>query len=123
MRDSAQIHLNDAATDLRFVWGAFDGDDCFNDFHIDVTSQSGPQRFSFGPCAVQGLRKMSRFFRDDSQASVSLGFRHPDIRYCDLVRSDGDYRLLVRFEGSGLSQHYSVRKPSVQLEDEFLTEY
>ena len=56
MRDNAQIRLNDPTTDVRLVWVAFDGDDCFNDFHIDVTSQSGTQRFSFGGCAVHGLR-------------------------------------------------------------------
>lgn len=123
MRDSAQIHIKDATTDMRFVWVGFDGDDCFNDFHIDVTGQSGTQRFSFGPCAVNGMRKVSGFFRDDSQESVSLGFRHPDIRNCDMFRDDRDYRLVVHFEGSGVSEQHFVRKPSIQFEDEFLTEY
>jgi hypothetical protein len=108
---------------MRFVWVGFDGDDCFNDFHIDVATESGTQLFSFGPCAVQGLRKLSRFFRDHSQKSVGLGFHHPDVRYCDIFRVDGDYRLEVRFEGSGLSEQTWVRKPSVHFGDEFLAEY
>lgn len=123
VRDSAQICFKDATTDVRFVWAGFDGDDCFTDFHIDVTGESGTQRFSFGPCAVHGLRKVSRFFRDNSQESVGLGFRHPDIRYCDISRVDGDYRLVMRFEGSGLSEQRCVQKPSIHFGDEFLAEY
>ena len=121
--NSAQIHINDATTDMRFVWIGFDGDDCFDDFHIDVIGESGSRQFSFGPCAVHGLRKVSRFSRDNSQESVSLGFRHPDIRYCDIFRTNGDYRLVVRLEGSGLSEQLCVGKPSIQFKDEFLTEY
>jgi hypothetical protein len=123
VRDTAQISINDAATDVRFVWAEFDGDDGFNDFHIDVTGKCGTQRFSFGPCAVHGLRKVSRFFRDKSQESVGLGFRHPDNRYCDIFRVDGDYRLVVGFEGSGLSEQHHVQTPSIHLGDDFLVEY
>jgi hypothetical protein len=47
--NSAQIHINDATTDMRFVWIGFDGDDCFDDFHIDVIGESGSRQFSFGP--------------------------------------------------------------------------
>jgi hypothetical protein len=123
VKDNAHILINDAATEMRLAWLGFDGDDCFSDFHIDVTSESGTQQFCFGPCAVQGLRKLSRFFRDSSQRSVSLGFQHPDIRCCDFARVDDGYRLLVRFEGSELSEQFDVRKPSMQLDDEFLVEY
>ena len=123
MRDSARIRINDDLTEIRFVWLGFDGDDCFNDFHIEVTDESGTQQFCFGACAVHGLRKLSRFFRDGTQEKVTLGFRHPDIPDCDISRSDGDYRVVVRFEGSGLSRECCARKPSIQLEDEFLAEY
>ena len=123
MRDNAQICINDATTEVRFVWAGFDRDDCFNDFHIDVTGEFGTQRFSFGACAVHGLRKLSRFFRDNAQETASLGFRNPDVRECDISRTDGHYRIVVRFEGSGLSEECCVRKPSIQLEDEFLAEY
>jgi hypothetical protein len=123
VRDSAQISINDASTDVRFVWAGFDGDDSFNDFHIDVTGERGTQRFSFGPCAVHGLRKLGRFFRDNSQESVGLGFRYPDVRYCDIFRVEGGYRLVLRFEGSGLSEQHSVQKPSIHLGDEFPIEY
>ena len=120
MKDSAHIRINDATTEIRLAWLDFDGDDCFSDFHIDVTSEAGTQQFCFGPCAVRGLRKLSRFFRDSGQASVSLGFQQPDVRCCDFVRADEGYRLLLRFEGSGLSEEFSVRNPSVQIEDGFL---
>jgi hypothetical protein len=73
-----------------------------------VIGESGSRQFSFGPCAVHGLRKVSRFSRDDSQESVSLRFRHPDIRYCDIFRTYGDYRLVVRLEGSGPSEQLCV---------------
>ena len=123
VRDSAKIQVSDASTVVRFRWVGFDGDDSFNDFHIDVTRGAETQRFSFGPCAVYGLRKLSRFFRDDEQESVGLGFRNPDIRNCDVFRVGRSYRLVVRFEGSGLSEERTVRAPSIQLEDEFLVEY
>jgi hypothetical protein len=120
VKDSAHIRINDATTEIRLAWLDFDGDDCFSDFHIDVTSEAGTQQFCFGPCAVHGLRKLSRFFRDSGQASVSLGFQQPDVRCCDFVRADEGYRLLLRFEGSGLSEEFSVRNPSVQIDDGFL---
>jgi len=121
VKDNAHIRINDAITDMRLEWLGFDGDDCFNDFHIDVASEAGTWQFCFGPCAVHGLRKLSRFFRDGSEASVSLGFQQPDIRSCDFVRADDGYRLMVRFEGSGLPEQFFVRKPSVQIDDGRLT--
>jgi hypothetical protein len=105
---------------MRFEWLGFDGDDCFDDFHIDLTNETGIQHFHFGPCAIHGLRKVSRFFQDSGQASVSLGFQLPDIRCCDVHRADDGYRLLVRFEGSGLSEQFYVHEPSVQIDDELL---
>lgn len=123
--ENSALYLTSAvrAYAIRFRWVAFDGDDCFNEFHIDVTSVAATQRFSFGPCAVYGLRKLSRFFCDDKQQSVGLGFSHPDIRHCDILRVGGNYRIVVRFEGSGLSEEHTVLTPSIQLEDEFLAEY
>lgn len=123
MRDSAQISVSDASIVIRFVWVGFDGDDCFSDFHIDVTDKSGTKQFSFGPSAVHGLRKVSRFLNDHTQEPVSLGFRYPDIRSCDVSRIDGGYRLGVRFEGSGLTEQYCVQNPSIRFEDEFLADY
>ena len=86
-----------------------------------MRSEAGTQQFCFGPCAVHGLRKLSRFFRHGSEASVSLGFQQPDIRSCNFVRVDDGYQLLVRFEGSGLSEQFFVRNPSVQIDDGLLT--
>jgi hypothetical protein len=121
VKNNAHIRINDATTEMRLAWLGFDGDDCFRDFRIDVASEAGTKQFCFGPCAVHGLRKLSRFFRDRSQASVGLGFQHPDIRCCDFVRADEGYQLRVRFEGSGLSEHFFVRNPSVQIDDGLLT--
>jgi hypothetical protein len=121
--DDAHIRISNVTTDVRLEWLGFDGDDCFSDFHIDVASEEGTRQFRFGPCAVHGLRKLSRFFRDGSQASVSLGFQQPDIRCCDFVRADEGYRLLVRFEGSGLSEQFFLRTPSVQIDDGLLSAY
>jgi len=124
MRDSAEILIRDATTEMRFRWLAFDGDDCFDDFHIDVTTESGTQQFSFGPCVVGGLRKLSRFFRNGSEASsVSGVFRNPDIRTYDLFCTAGDYRLVVCLEDSGLAQQLWLRKPTMEFDDEFLAEY
>jgi hypothetical protein len=121
VKANAHIRITDATTEMRLAWLGFDGDDCFGDFRIDVTSEAGSQKFCFGPCAVHGLRKLSSFFRDGSQASVGLGFQQPDIRCCDFVRANEGYRLLVRFEGSGLSEQFFVRKPSVEIDDGLLT--
>jgi hypothetical protein len=123
MKNSTYIRIKDAITETQFEWLGFDGDDCFSDFHIDLISETDNRRFDFGPCAVHGVRKLSKFFQDDTQSSVSLGFRHPDIRCCDVHRADDGYRLLVRFEGSGLSEQFHIHASSVQIDDGFLKEY
>jgi hypothetical protein len=53
------------------VRAGFDGDDCFSDFNIGAAGEGGTGRFGFGAFSVHGLRKVSRFFRDDSQKSVT----------------------------------------------------
>lgn len=108
---------------MRFEWFGFDGDDCFNDFHINVTNETEARRFDFGPCAVHGLRKLSRFFKDGTQTTVGGGFRCPDVRYYDVHRSADGYRLVVRFEDSGLHEQVVIHSPLVQVDDEFLGLY
>jgi hypothetical protein len=110
-------------SEMQFEWFDFDGDDCFDDFHVNVTIGTVRARFDFGPCAVHGLRKLSKFFRDAAQTAASLGFRHPDIRHCDVYRTEDGYRLAVRFEGSGLQEEVCIHSPSVQIDDEFLKLY
>jgi hypothetical protein len=34
---------------MSLFWDEFEGDDCFSDFHIDVTVGFGAQRFGVGP--------------------------------------------------------------------------
>jgi hypothetical protein len=83
---------------MEFEWLDFDGDDCFRDFHINVVTETGTRRFNFGQCAVNGLRKFSRFFRDTTQTTVGEGFRNPGTCYYDLDRKKEGYSLVVRFE-------------------------
>jgi hypothetical protein len=108
---------------MRFDWLGFDGDDCFEDFHITFCEGGPSIHFGFGTCAVRGLKEVARFFSDASQTTVGGGFRHPDIRYYDLYRSGEDYRLVVRYEGSGLHEEIWIRQPAVHVADQFLKEY
>lgn len=55
-----------------------------------------------------------------TENTVSGGFRHPDIRYYDLYREKDGYRLVVRFEGSGLREEFYVRNARTELHDEFM---
>ena len=123
MERAAHIQLKSGASEMRFDWLGFDGDDCFDDFHITVADDGQPRRFDFGPCVVRGLRKFVRFFGDTSQPTIGGGFRHLDIRYYDLHRSGEDYRLVIRFEGSGLHEEFHIHQPAVHIADQFLKDY
>jgi hypothetical protein len=120
MRTTAHIHLKSDLAECRFEWLDFDGDDCFNDFHINVITETGSRRFDFGGCAVNSLRQFSRFFRNGTQNTVSGGFRNPDIRYYDPHREKDGYRLVVRFEGSGLSEEFYIHNPRTEVDGEFM---
>jgi hypothetical protein len=120
VKTSADIRIKGDSTEVSFEWCGFDGDDCFNDFHINVITETGSRRFDFGGCAVNGLRQFSRFFRNGTQNKVSGGFRHPDIRYYDLYREKDGFRLVVRFEDSGLCEEFYVRNPRTEIDDEFM---
>jgi hypothetical protein len=120
MKTTANIRIKGDLTEAQFEWCSFDGDDCFNDFHINVITESDTRRYDFGRCAIQGLRKLRTFFQDASLGEPSLGFRHPDIRYCDVHRADDGYRLVVRFEDSGLKEEHLIHQPQVQIDDDFL---
>ncbi len=123
MERSAHIELRSDAVKARFDWLAFDGDDCFEVFQISVTAGEQSRTFEFGTCAVNGLRKLVRFFSDSQENGVSGGFRHPDIRSYDLHRSGESFHLVIRFEGSGLEEKYDIQHPSVHIADEFLRAY
>lgn len=120
MRTSAFIRLKNESIQIGFEWLGFDGDDCFNDFHINVVTKTSTRRFDFGGCAVHGLRKVSRFFRDTGQTNVGGGFRNPDVRYYDLDRRDGGYRLVVRFEDKGLREEFNIQAPQMEIDDAFI---
>jgi hypothetical protein len=120
MRTSAHIRLMSERSQMEFEWLDFDGDDCFHDFHINVITESGTRRFNFGGCAVNGLRKVSRFFRDTTQMTVGGGFRNPGICYYDLDRKNEGYSLVVRFEDGGLREEFYIRNPEMEIDDEFM---
>jgi len=77
MKNTAQIQIKDAATEVRFEWQGFDGDRCFEDFHIELISNADTQHYDLGACAVHALRKLTRFFQETSQSSVSVGSGTP----------------------------------------------
>ena len=123
MKRSAHIEITGDTVKVRFDWVVFDGDDCFEDFFITITTDGETRRFDFGPCAISGLRKLVRFFGDPAQETVSGGFRHPDIRYYDLLRSAEGYRLVVRYEGSGLHEELHIHHPTVDIAGEYFQAY
>lgn len=120
MKTTADIRVKGNSAEAKFEWRGFDGDDCFNDFHINVTTEGETRRFDFGPCAVHGLRKLRKFFQDESLGEAGLGFRNPDVRTCDVHRAGDGYRLVVRFDGSGLKEEFLIDQPQLQIDDEFL---
>jgi hypothetical protein len=118
MERAPHIQLTSEGTEARFEWSGFDGDDCFADFHVTVTAGGQAHRFEFGPCAAYGLRRLRRFFTDPTQTAAELGFRHPDIRHCDVYRSGENYRLRVRYEGSGLHKEFHISRPAVHIHED-----
>jgi hypothetical protein len=123
MRTSAFIRLKSDRLQIGFEWLGFDGDDSFDDFHIDVVTESDARRFDFGECAVHGPRKVSRFFGDPTETTVGGGFRAPDVCYYDLDRNNEGYRLVLRFEGKGLREDFNIQSPQIEIDDEFMRAY
>jgi hypothetical protein len=123
MEHSASIQLKDSKMNIRFEWSDYDGDDCFNNFQVLVAEGKQSEMFDFGACAIFGLRKLSKFFSDLSQETAGLGFRNPDIRYCDVFRNGKDYRLVIQYEGNNLHKEFNLSQPVIHIKDEFLKEY
>ena len=123
MQTSEQIQFKTYAIEVNLNWNAFDGDDCFNDFHILIISGSQTHRFDFGPCAVHCLRKWTKFLNDPTKTTVGAGFRNPDIRYCDLSRFNNNYKLVITFEGSNLREEFEISNPTLHLRRDFLNAY
>jgi hypothetical protein len=116
MTHEPYIRLKSDESETRFEWSGFDGDDCFSDFRIIVTTAGQSRQFEFGACALHGLRKLIKVFSDPNQGAAELGFRHPDIRWCDVHRlGNEDYRLIVRYEGSGLHEEFRFHRPEVHI--------
>jgi len=123
MKNSASILVEDSGTVMCFLWRDFDGDDCFGNFSVEVKRDGTTKRFDFGVCAAYGLRRMSKFFRDENQSSVSGGFQNPDPCFYDLVRDGNLYRLSIRFGAAGAPEYFELQGESVLIDDEFLSEY
>ena len=122
MRDSASIRAKAANSEVLFEWNDFDGDDCFQDFHINIVNETKMQRFDFGHCVVSGLRRSVRFFRGQIDKAGS-GFRVPDVRTYELARTEDGFLLQIRFEGNALFERFHLNKPTLTFDDEFLREY
>jgi len=118
MERAPHIRLTSGESETRFEWSGFDGDDCFSSLRVSVTAGGELRHFEFGPCAAFGLRRLTKFFSDSTQTAVELGFRHPDILQCDVSRSGDDYRLVVRYEGSGLHEEFHIYRPAVHIHDD-----
>lgn len=110
-------------TDIIFDWSDYDDDDCFNNFQILVNEGKQFHEFDFGACAIFGLRKLSKFFSDSSQETAGLGFRNPDIRYCDVFRNGTDFRLVIQYEGTGMHKEFNLKQPIIRINNEFLRSY
>src|SRR5262245_12564167 len=91
----ADIRVVGLSSEARFEWRGFDGADGFDDFRVVVTTSESRQLFEFGACVYYGLRKLCRFFTDPAQASAGLGFRHPDVRLCDVHRLNNGIQLII----------------------------
>jgi hypothetical protein len=116
----ASIYLRDSDAEVRFHWRGFDGDDCFDEFHIDLVKNGATKCFQCGPCAVWGLRRLVRFFRDGREASVVGGFQNPDKCFYDVVRTPAGFRVSVTFERSELSENIELSHPEVRVDDDIL---
>lgn len=118
------ISVRACETQWRFQWCGFDGDDSFGSFRVTVAENGQEREFDFGPCVVRAVRKLREFFRGGGQDTVGGGFRNPDIRYYDVYRvAAGQYRLVIRFEGSGLHEEFHLKEPNLNLDPEYLRFY
>lgn len=122
MRESASIRAAGAGSDVLFEWVGFDGDDCFKDFHIEISNGSETERFDFAECAIRGLRTCDRFFRGQLD-KVAGGFRVPDVRTYDLTRTEDGFLLQIRLEGTNRSEEFRIKQPTLTFDDELLKEY
>jgi hypothetical protein len=117
MEQALNIRLTSDESEALFEWTDFDGDDCFSGFCVTVTTGGESRRFEFGPCVAWSHRRLTKFFRDTTQTAVELGFRNPDARHCDIHRSGHDYRLVIRYAGSGWHQEFHLHRPAVHVQD------
>ena len=122
MRNSASIRVKSDDAEVLFLWHGFDGDDCFNDFRIEISNRSGTERFDFGGCVVWGLRKLVWFFRGKLDKAGG-GFRFPDIRTYDLTRTEDGYLLQISLETANRSEQIRLSNPTLIMDDEFLRDY
>ena len=121
MENWASIQLRSRELEIRFEWVDFDGDDAFHEFHVDIVGGVETRRFEFGPCPVTTLRQFSDFFQDRLE-TASASFHCPDLRVCQLDRTDGGFHLQVRFDAGNQSEDFAIPSPSVTLDD-FLSQY
>jgi hypothetical protein len=119
--NSAYIQLHDEATQLRFDWLGFDGEDSFADFRVTSTLAGQDTFFEFGRCPASGFRRLARFVPDLKRTQIYGAFRYSDsdIRTYNLIHQPGN-RLDVHFRRNGLHEECRLQRPSVRVSDEFL---
>jgi hypothetical protein len=121
MENWASIQIRNTELEIRFEWVEFNGDDGFNEFHLDIVGGTETRRFDFGPCAIATLRKFADFFQGNLE-TASAAFQCPDVRVCELARTDKGFQLLVRFEADNQREEFNITGPSIAIDD-FLSEY
>jgi hypothetical protein len=121
MENWASIQIKSNELEIRFEWVEFDGDDSFKEFHVDIIGGVKTRRFDFGPSTVATLRKFAGFFQGKAEAA-SEAFQCPDVRVCELARTDSGLQLLVRFAADDQSEKFNIASPSITI-DAFLADY
>ncbi len=121
--DNPRISLSDGQKEIVFIWNEFDGDDGFGSFKVKVRQDVQQAEYDFGPCAVSGARKLTRFFESDVDDSASGGFRNPDIIVYELRRVSSSYEFVVECEAQGFHVSHKLENPEIEVNRAFLNWY
>ena len=118
------VKVRGTGAEWLFEFTGFDLDDCFDSLRITVNERQEQVVYDFGPCVVWALRKLAAFFENEARDdAVGGGFRNPDPCFYELRRRGAEYRLSVRFEGSGLQKEYALALPEILVDKHFLKAY
>ena len=117
MRTNRLITIRDSETQVVLTFDSYDGDDCFDEHQIELTTAGGRRTYHFGACAVYGLRKCVQFFRDSSKCEAGLGFQHDGrIKQYDFARTETGYIFKITYDRHELLESVVLTKPVVEIE-------